>query len=92
MILFGLNIALGTLGFALGLIVLAIVLFFVVKRILVNTVLGMIALLAVNFFSKEIGLAFSIPITFVTVVITAILGLAGIGLLILLKLLGINVS
>lgn len=58
------------------------------KKILVNTILGVLVLLAINFFGKELGL--QIPINFVTVLVSAIFGLAGVGAMILLSLLGIK--
>ena len=74
---------------ALVLIVLAVVIIMFLKNLLVNTVLGVLALLAVNFFGSPYGL--KIEINFLTVVVSAILGLAGVGALIILALLGIHV-
>jgi len=78
----------GTLGIiftAVVLIVIAIVVLFLFKRFLVNTVLGVIALLLINFFGKPYGL--ELPLSIINVIITGIFGLAGVGALLLLKLL-----
>ena len=91
-VVFGYAIPLTAILIGLGLIVLAVIVIKILKNILVNTALGVLALLAVNFFSKELGFAFTIPLTLVTGLVAAVLGLAGVGLLILLKLFGINIS
>lgn len=74
---------------ALVLIVLAVVVIKFVKKIVVNTVLGVLALLAINFFGSPYGL--KVNLNLVTVVVSALLGLAGVGALIILALLGIKV-
>ncbi|MFH0922837.1 MAG: pro-sigmaK processing inhibitor BofA family protein [Candidatus Micrarchaeota archaeon] len=76
------------LGFLL--IVLAIVLLLVLKRVLINTVLGVLALLIINYFGTPYNL--KIAITILTVLITAIFGLAGVGALLILHFLGITVQ
>jgi len=78
------------LGLGFLLIILAIVLLLVLKHILVNTVLGVIALLIINYFGAAYNL--KIAITFVTVLISAIFGLAGVGALLVLHFLGITVQ
>lgn len=70
-------------------IIAAVVLFLVFKRLLVNTVLGVIALLLIDFFGQELG--FKVAINIYSVLISAIFGLAGVGALIILKLLGIQI-
>ncbi|MFQ5406696.1 MAG: pro-sigmaK processing inhibitor BofA family protein [Candidatus Micrarchaeia archaeon] len=60
------------------------------KNFLINSVLGVIALLAINLLGKDAG--FEIPITIITTAVSGVLGLAGVGLLIVLKLLGVNIS
>ena len=62
-------------GLAVLLIILAVLLVVIVKRILVNTVLGVLALLAVNWLGAPYEL--EIGINFLTVLIAAIFGLAG---------------
>jgi len=74
---------------AVILIVLAVVVIKFVKKIFVNTGLGLVALLVINFFGSPYGI--KIPINLVTVVVSALLGLAGVGALIILTLLGIRV-
>lgn len=76
------------LGFLL--IILAIVLLLVLKRVLINTVLGVLALLIINYFGTPYNL--KIAITILTVLITAIFGLAGVGALLILHFLGITVQ
>ena len=72
------------------LIVAAIALVFFLKKILVNAVLGIIALFLINYFGTPYGI--QIAITFVTVAISALFGLAGVGGLVLLKLLGVVIA
>lgn len=72
-------------GIAVALVVAAIVLVWVLKRILVNTVLGVIAILAINLLGKPYGL--ELALSPINLIITAIFGLAGVGGLLLLKLL-----
>jgi len=73
---------------AVVLIVIAVFLIGRLKKVLENTVLGVIALIAINFLGS--GLGVSIPINVLTVLASAVFGLAGIGALILLSLLGIK--
>ncbi len=83
----------GEFFLALLLIVLAIFLFGFLKDFFVNAVLGVIMLFALNILAdvaRYPGL--KISITFVTVILSAFLGLAGVGLLILLRLLGIVIQ
>ena len=75
---------------AIVLIALALHIVFNLKSYLVNAVLGVIALLIINYLGKEYGV--QIPITIVTVLVSAVLGLAGVGALIILKLLGIVIA
>ncbi|OIO26095.1 hypothetical protein AUJ15_02000 [Candidatus Micrarchaeota archaeon CG1_02_55_41] len=77
-------------GLAFLLIILAVLLVVIVKRVLVNTVLGVLALLAVNWLGAPYEL--EIAVTFLTVLIAAIFGLAGVGALIMLELLGVHVT
>ena len=80
----------GLLG--IGAIILGIFLMGFLKKVLVNTVFGLVALFVVNYLAELLKMdALNIPINFISVLITAILGLAGVGLLIILKLLGITV-
>ena len=85
-------LAAGMVLFALGAIALAFVVINHTKQLLVNTVLGLIALLAINYLAGLLSISvLKIPINLVSVAITAVLGLAGVGLLIILNLLGIRV-
>ncbi len=85
-------LAAGMILFALGAIALAFVVINYTKQLLVNTVLGLIALLAINYLAGLLNLpVLKLPINFVSVIITSVLGLAGVGLLIILNLLGIRV-
>ncbi|PIO01962.1 hypothetical protein COT58_02435 [Candidatus Micrarchaeota archaeon CG09_land_8_20_14_0_10_60_16] len=75
---------------AVFLIILTIVIIAVFKKMLVNTVLGVIALLVVNYLSAPYGI--KVAVTLLTVIVCALFGLAGLGALILLGLLGVQVS
>lgn len=75
---------------AIVLIVLALHIVFNLKKYLVNAALGVVALLVVNTLGKEYGIKISVSI--ITVAVSAIFGLAGVGILIILHLLGIKVS
>ncbi|HLD76211.1 MAG TPA: pro-sigmaK processing inhibitor BofA family protein [Candidatus Norongarragalinales archaeon] len=78
---------------AVALIVLAFVIWKILKNILINTVLGVVILLGLNLLADFLHYpVLKIPITFVTVVVSAVLGVAGVGLLIILKLLGIVIA
>ena len=79
----------GWIAVAIILIVLTVLVIKFVKKIVVNTVLGVLALFAINFFGSPYGM--KIEINFLSVVISAILGLAGVGALVILALLGIHV-
>ncbi len=67
------------------LLVLAIVLIIVFRKFIVNSVLGILALIVLN------ALGFSIGLTAVNIIICGLLGLAGVALLIVLKLVGVPV-
>ena len=58
------------------------------RKLLVNSVLGLLALFIINWLGKGYGIAIGINI--LTVLFTAVLGLAGVGLLIILNLAGIK--
>ncbi|MFH0714947.1 MAG: hypothetical protein V1847_04440 [Candidatus Diapherotrites archaeon] len=78
----------GNYGWLLGaviLIVIAIVLFYVLKNILVNSVLGLIAW-AVLFYLFQLKLNF-----WLSLIVSALFGLVGIGVLLVLKFFGIPV-
>lgn len=78
---------------AVGLIVLAVIVVKFLKNFLVNSIMGVIALLVVSYLADVTGYpAIKVPITIVTVIVSGILGLAGVGLLIVLKLLGIVIQ
>jgi hypothetical protein len=86
----GIFIGLFLLG--IGAIMLAVIIYNFTRQLLVNTVVGFAALLLINFLADLIGLpALKIAISFASVAVTAVLGLAGVGLLILLNLVGIHV-
>jgi hypothetical protein len=77
---------------ALVAIALAFIVINYTKQILVNTVLGLIALLVINYLAGLLSFnALKITINLFSIAITAVLGLAGVGLLIILNLLGIHV-
>jgi len=63
----------------------ALLLVFLLKKLLENAVMGVIALLAVNLLGIKIGL------NALTITVSAVLGLAGVGLLIILSLLGVRI-
>lgn len=78
---------------ALLLIIATFVIVKILKNIFINTVLGVVLLLGLSLladFAKYPVL--KISITFITVLISAVLGIGGVGLLILLKLLGIVIQ
>lgn len=77
------------LAAAVILVVLAVVVLKKLKNLLVNAVLGVLALLAINFFGSAYGL--KIEVNLLSVIISALLGLAGVGALVILALLGIRV-
>ena len=77
-------------GLAVFLIIMAVILAVIIKRVLVNTVLGVLALLAVNWLGASYELEISINL--LTVLVSAIFGLAGVGALIILELLGVHVQ
>lgn len=75
---------------ALFFIIIAVLLVGLFKRLLVNAVLGVIALLVINHYGAEYGI--SVALNLLTFAICAILGLAGAGLLILAGLLGYPIA
>lgn len=79
--------------FALVLIAIAIALLLLSKNFLVNVVTGVAALLVLNLLADWAKYpTIKIAITLLTVIVSGVLGLAGVGLLILLKLLGIVIQ
>ena len=76
----------GTKGIIVGLLflVIAIVVLWKLRHFIVNSLLGVIAL----FLLQLIGI--NIPINLVTMIIAAVLGLVGVGLMVLLHVLGVN--
>lgn len=82
----------GAVGWGISGVVLIMLAFVVIKflkKILFNTVLGVLALIIINYFGTPFGV--KIGLNFITVIVSALLGLAGVGLLILLSLFGISV-
>lgn len=71
------------------LILLAVWLLFSLKNFLINSVLGIAALLVINFLGASSGV--NVPINLLTVLICGILGLAGAGLILLLYFFGIKI-
>lgn len=81
----------GVVGWGIAAVVLIVSAFLVIKflkKILINTILGVLALIIINYFGTPLGL--KVGINFITVIVSALLGLAGVGLLILLSLFGIS--
>ncbi len=77
----------------IGAIILGIFIIGFLKKVLVNSVVGLIALFVINYLAELLKMdALKISINLISVLITAVLGLAGVGLLIILKLLGITVQ
>ena len=68
-----------------AIIFLALIVLFVFRKFIINTIFGVVALLIVN--------AAGVPISInaATVLVTAILGLVGVALLIILKLAGVSI-
>ncbi len=79
---FGLSPELNSIVIGLVLVVLAIVILWKLKQFIINSVLGVIALFLLQF----VGI--NIPINLVTIIIAAVLGLIGVGLMVLLTVLG----
>jgi inhibitor of the pro-sigma K processing machinery len=77
----------GLIGIVLILLALGIV--FWLKNFLANSVIGLGALLIINYLGVSYGI--NLPINILTIVITGILGLAGVGLLLVLNFLGIKI-
>jgi hypothetical protein len=85
------GIAFTVIFFAVALALIALTVLLLLEsapKILENTVLGVIALLAIDFFGQSTG--FKITLDAVSILTSALLGLAGVGLLIILNLLGIR--
>ncbi|NYZ78460.1 pro-sigmaK processing inhibitor BofA family protein [Candidatus Micrarchaeota archaeon] len=83
----------GAVGWGISGIVLIVLAFVVIrffKKLLINTVLGVLALIIINYFGTPLGV--KIGLNFITVIVSALLGLAGVGLLILLSLFGISLA
>lgn len=81
---------------AIGIVVVAAILVLaggivagLLKKLLVNTVLGLVVLLIINMFGGQLGI--KLPITMLTLLASAIFGLAGVGVLILLALAGVKI-
>lgn len=66
------------------LIFVALVVLVLLKRFIVNSILGIIAIIILN------AVGVGIPLNVATIFVAAILGLVGIALLVILKLAGIN--
>lgn len=64
-------------------LLVAVVLIFIFRKFIVNSILGVLALLALNYLGVKIA------VNVLTVIICGLLGLAGVGLLLVLKLLGV---
>ena len=83
---------LGLLFLGVGAIILAMVVINYTKQLLVNSVFGIIALLVINGLADMFNVPIAkISITFVHVAITAVFGLAGVGLLVIMNILGIHI-
>ena len=59
------------------------------RKLLVNTVLGVAVLVFINTFGSQVGL--SLPLNLLTLIVSAVFGLAGVGVMILLTLAGIKI-
>ncbi len=79
---FGLTPAVNSAVVGLVLVLLAVVILWKLKQFIVNSALGIIALFLLQF----IGI--TIPINAVTIIVSAVLGLVGVGLMVLLTALG----
>ncbi|MBI5229010.1 pro-sigmaK processing inhibitor BofA family protein [Candidatus Micrarchaeota archaeon] len=75
----------GVLVLGIVLVVLAVLLLWLLRRFIINSVLGIAALVALEVFGIHISLSAS------NIIIVAVLGLLGVGLLALLSLLGVKV-
>lgn len=79
----------GLVVIGLILIVVAIAIIFALKNLLANSILGIAALLVINYYGTASGI--NIPINLMTVLISGLLGLAGAGLILVLYFLGIKI-
>ncbi|MDO8647927.1 MAG: hypothetical protein Q7R70_05965 [Candidatus Diapherotrites archaeon] len=76
---------LGLLFSAIAFIIIAVIVVLLIKQILINSVLGIIAWLLLQY-------VFQVKLNFgISLIVSIIFGLAGIGVLLLLKFLGIQV-
>jgi len=76
---------LGLLLTAIAFIIIAVIVIALIKQILINSVLGIIAWLLLQY-------VFQVKLNFgISLVVSIIFGLAGIGVLLLLKFLGLSV-
>ncbi|HIH20440.1 TPA: hypothetical protein HA244_04190 [Candidatus Micrarchaeota archaeon] len=71
------------------LILLAVALVYWLKNFLANSLLGVAALLVINYLGAGLGL--NVPLNLITVLVCGVLGLAGAGLLLLLAFFGIKI-
>ena len=78
----------GLVFFSLFAIAATFFIFRVLKNFLVNSALGVLALLAINFLGASQG--FTLEISVANILVAGVLGLAGVGALVLLKLVGIS--
>jgi len=83
------NVA-GLVLIAILLILVTILVLHFLKNIVMNAVLGVIALFLVNFVGSYFGI--SIPLNLVTLVICALFGPAGVGVLLLLVAFGVTLA
>ncbi|MDP3742183.1 MAG: pro-sigmaK processing inhibitor BofA family protein [Candidatus Micrarchaeota archaeon] len=80
--MFGLTPAVNGIVVGLLLVLLAIVILWKLKQFIINSALGLMALFLLQF----VGI--TIPVNLVTIIVSAVLGLIGVGLMVLLTVLG----
>ncbi len=80
------NLSESTLILVAGIVMLlALVVLFVFRRFIVNSIAGILAILALSLFGVHIS------INLLTIAVVAVLGLVGVALLIILKLAGVTI-
>ncbi len=81
---FGLSPETNALAIGVILIVIAVLVLWKLRHFIINSLLGIIALFLLQF------AGINIPINVVTVIVAAVLGLIGVGLLVILTVLGFS--
>ncbi|MFA6049530.1 MAG: pro-sigmaK processing inhibitor BofA family protein [Candidatus Micrarchaeia archaeon] len=87
-VLIPLALLVGAAVFAALAIVITVLLLKFAKNFLANSAIGVLALLAINFLG--VGSGFHLAVSIPNMVVAGLFGLAGVGILVVLKVLGIT--